>query len=148
MQELGEVLSVPTDVLIEMIRNMRKAREEYEAIKEKAEAAHEAFKALEDKVSNALQVSGLDNFNVPGLGTAYLMRKYAVRVPKDVNAKRELFDYIRKAYGQDVLDEYRTVNYQTLNAFYKQECEHLGEGVKIPGLEEPTLEMALGFRKK
>jgi hypothetical protein len=76
------------------------------------------------------------------------MKRFSVKTPKSIEDKRLLFQYIRETYGQDVLDEYRTVNYQTLNAFYKQECEHLGDGAKVPGLEEPTLDISLGFRKK
>lgn len=141
---------VSIEGLTAIVREMRQAKDAYERAKELSNKLHACCKELEVKIINALESSGMQKFNVPGLGTASLRRTFKVTVPKYMDDKRKLFEYIAEAYGEDVLDEYRSINYQTLNAFYNQEVEAakaMGEDVNIPGLDEPIEDVGLSFRK-
>jgi hypothetical protein len=133
--------------MIEVMRELKKA---YEAAKECSNECHELFKTQEAKVIAAFESSGLSKFNIPGVGTAYTVNRYKYRVPKDLNAKRELFNFIKDRHGADVADGLGTINYQSLNSFCKAEVEaELEKGnpnFKIPGLEDPLHEVGMGFR--
>jgi len=150
MNEWEEKKDVSVDALKALIQELRQAHSHYETLKETANEAREKYEALSLKVIGTLQAAGLKNFDIPGLGKVTLASKYSVRVPKNLEDKRKLFDYIRNAYGDDVLDEYRTINYQTLNAFVNQEAEISKvekQAMRIPGIESPTEEFYLQFRK-
>lgn len=141
--------AISVQAMKEMIINMRKAREKYEEAKKISNTLHDDYKKREDQIVAALQAQGLKKFNVPDLGTSSIKVSYAVTVPKDVGNKRLLFDYIEKHYGQDVLDEYRSINYQSLNAFYKKEAEVAeadGKEFVLPGVEAPTSTFTLQWR--
>lgn len=136
--------------MTEFVADMRLKREAYEAMKKQSNDLYEKYKQAEATLLNALQATGMQKFNVPGIGTASLRKSYKVKIPKDVPGKRALFEYITGAYGNDVLDEYRTINHQTLNAFYNQECqiaEEKGKEFKLPGVEDPVVEFGIQWRK-
>lgn len=142
--------AISTEALKRLIAEMRLAYSEYEKVKDQANRLKEKYDALEDKVANTLQAAGLKRFDVPGLGSCTLASKFSVRVPKELASKRALFQYISKQYGADVLDEFRTINYQTLNAWFNKEAEANGVDRKefsVPGLDAPTEEHYIQFRK-
>jgi len=141
---------ISVKALTEIVRSMRVAREEYDKAKEISNKLHASYKELEVKIIGALESSGMKKFNVPGLGTASLRKTLKVTVPKDMEQKRLLFGYISETYGPDVLDEYRSINYQTLNAFYNEEsatAKAEGRDINIPGLDDPVEDIGLSFRK-
>lgn len=128
---------------------MRDLKEVYDIAKKASSAAHEAFREAEQLVIHAMDASGQKKFNVPGMGTLSVVNKYQVTVPKDVESKRLLFRYIRDSYGADVLDEYRSINYQSLNSFYKQEqeiAESEGREFDLPGVDDPTVKVETRWR--
>jgi hypothetical protein len=141
---------VSTDALKELIATMRVAHLEYEAAKDVSNKLKEKYDELEAKVTSTLQGAGLKRFDVPGVGSCVIASKFSVRVPKDVESKRALFQYIREHYGANVLDEFRTINYQTLNAWFNKEAEAHGQDKKafsVPGIEAPTEESYIQFRR-
>lgn len=78
-----------------------------------------------------------------------LGERTSVKTPKN-NAERELFFEYLKEKG--VYEDLRTVNSQSLNAFYKSELElALGRGeldFSIPGITEVLVVPKLSLRKK
>lgn len=140
---------ISVTALKSLVADMRRLKEKYDELKKKSNEAHEAFRDAEQLVINAMDTTGQRKFNVPGLGTLSLVTKYQVSVPKDVEAKRSLYKYIREHYGQDVLDEYRSINYQSLNSFYKQEqevAESEGRDFSLPGVDDPTEKVETRWR--
>lgn len=132
-----------------LIANMRQLREKYDEAKRLSNEAHDKFREAEQLVINAMEATGQKRFNIPGMGTLSVVTKYQVTVPKDVEGKRQLFQYIRDNYGQDVLDEYRSINYQSLNSFYKQEAdiaESEGREFNLPGVDDPTEKIETRWR--
>lgn len=141
---------VSVDGLKALISQMRTAYAEYEAAKDISNKKKEAYDELETKVSNTLKSAGLKRFDIPGLGSCVIASKFNVRVPKDIESKRKLFEYIEQHHGPDILDEWRTINYQTLNAWFNKEAEVHGVDKKsfsVPGLEAPTEETYIQFRR-
>ena len=133
----------------ELVEDMRELRLTYDEAKKKSNEAYDEYKKMETLVLQTLEAAGLEKFNVPGLGTAYTIHKFNVRVPKDLGDKRLLFEYMRNRQGPDATDEMISINHQTLNAYYKQELEAAmseGKDLKIPGLEDPVEQKSLGFR--
>jgi len=132
------------------ITTMRELRASYEAAKALSTQAHDAYKEAESLVLDALTASGLKKFNVDGLGTATVKKKFQVVVPQDVEDKRKIYKYIQDQYGADILDEYRSINYQSLNSFYNQEAEIAADNKRdlvIPGLAEPTVKETVAWTK-
>lgn len=134
-----------------MVKELVELRKVHQAKKDEASAAHADVESMEAKISSVLQASGKSKYFVDGVGTAYLINKYVVRTPKDNQSKMLLFDYIKHRHGEDVLVSKLSVNHQSLNSFYNEEVAALakeGKLAQIPGIEEPTHEINLGFRKE
>ena len=142
---------VDTGALDALIQEYKATELKYKEQKALASEYAAEVEKLEAKIVDTLQAAGKSKYFVDGLGTAYLLNRYAVRTPKTNEEKQKFFDYIEKKYGHDVFLSKVGVNSQTLQGFYKQEIEALqSEGVAdptIPGLEAPTHEVSLGFRK-
>lgn len=142
---------ISTAVLDEKIQKMQEQWAEVERTKKIASEARELYDQMESEVMGLLKAAGKSKYYVEGLGTAYIVNRYVVKTPKTIEAKKQFFKYLREK-GEDVLFGMATVNHQTLNGFYNAEIKAATEagkglGFKIPGLEEPTHEESLGFRK-
>jgi coproporphyrinogen III oxidase-like Fe-S oxidoreductase len=140
---------VSTSELKELIKSMNEQYDEYERLKTISNKAKERADELEKKVVDTLRAAGLKRFDVPGVGTCTVATKFSVRIPKDLENKRKLFEYIGERHGPNVLDEFRTINYQTLNAWFNKEAEANDKDKKdfsVPGLEAPSEDNYLQFR--
>lgn len=134
-----------------MVKELVELSKAYQVKKDEAAEAYAKVDEMKAKISSVLQASGKSKYFVDGVGTAYLINKYVVKTPKDNQAKKLLFDYIRSTHGDDVLMSKLSINHQTLNAFYNEEVFQLakeGKVGEIPGVEAPTHEVNLGFRKE
>jgi hypothetical protein len=132
-----------------MIKDYVDARKEYEEKKKVATDAHGIMESCENRVREALKALGKKSYKVEGLGTFTRVMKEVVTVPKDLDAKRQLFKWIEDHYGPDVLDSMRSINHQSLNSFYNQEVEKQKDNpaFEIPGLDAPTAVENVSFRK-
>lgn len=100
---------------------------------------------IEAEIMRELETQGMDSFKGTK-GQVYFSEKYAVKFPTDDVVKRDLENYLR---GRGAFDAMWSINYATLNAFYKQEVEQAkenGELVDVPGMN-PVLTKTLNFRK-
>jgi len=144
-----QVDTVDLQKMDDLIREMRSKKEEHEEAKKKATEIYKEYATLEHKVVAALKSAGKKSYKVDGLGTFSIVHKQVVTTPKTVEAKREVFEYIRNKYGDDVLDTMRSINHQSLNSFYNQEAEKAEDPslFEIPGLDAPTVKEEARFRK-
>jgi hypothetical protein len=148
-EERHEVTVAELDELAKMVKEARAEHEKKEAI---ASEAGETVILLEEKLKTLMEMANKTSYKVSGVGTISLVNKLAVTVPKDPMSKRELFKWILQEYGQEGLDKYQTVNYQSLNSLYneyQQQCEiDQKEFEGIPGLDQPTVKSYISIRKE
>lgn len=144
-----QVEAVDLQKMDALITEMREKKEAHEEAKKKATDIYKEYAALEHKVIAALKAAGKKSYKVDGLGTFSIVHKQVVTTPKTLDEKRQLFDYIREKYGDDVLDTLRSVNHQSLNSFYNQEAEKAEDPslFEIPGISAPTIKEEARFRK-
>lgn len=129
-----------------LIQELARARATYEEKKRASTEAHDALEEVEKKVIGALKANGRSKFEAEGVGLAYISEREVYTVPKDTGNKTKLFNYIKEKYGPDALMSMVGINYQTLNSWANKEIE---AGVmQIPGLEAPTMQETLNFRRK
>lgn len=128
---------------------------EVEALKEAAakivSAHNEKLDSLEGRILATLKAAKLKSARLEGLGTVTCRERTAVRVPKSMEEKKKFFEYLAEK-GEEVFLGTVTVNYQTLNGFYKDEMEAAEKnGVFpfiVPGIEEPITTESMAFTKE
>lgn len=147
--QTADVQPLNMEEMDNLVRDMREKREEYEDQKKKASELYKEYAALEHKVLQALKSAGKKSYKVDGLGTFSIRHKSVVTVPKAIEEKRKVFDWIKEKYGDDVLDSMRSINHQTLNSFYNQEVGKSEDPslFEIPGMDAPTIKEEASFRK-
>lgn len=76
------------------------------------------------------------------------VQKQSVKMPKDPDGRGQFFKYLKKL---GCFEDLVSINHNTLNAFYKQEFEEAKRQgnfeFEIPGLEAPTLQEYITYRK-
>lgn len=153
MEEVNWTNSTPITVeeLDEIIKTYRMKRVQYEKAKEESTLKYNEMHDYEKLVLEALERSGKKSYKLDNVGTVYKTERYVVRTPKELEALRQLRAYAESKYGVDFADAMFTVNHMTLNKFYNTEMEQAEESgntsFKVPGLDDPTCEISLGFRK-
>jgi hypothetical protein len=132
-----------------MVDDYKKKREEYEAAKKVSSELYKIAEEAENKIVSTLKAANKKSYKVDGIGTVTRVEKLVVTVPKDLEAKRSLFSWIKNKYGVDTLDDMISINHQKLNGFYNEEVDkHKDDPLfKIDGLDEPTAVESLSFRK-
>lgn len=148
-----EVRAVDTAELDRLIADMRQAEADYEEAKKVSDGKFHIREQKRQLVLQTLVACGKSKYYVDGLGTASVIPDYSVPTPKTIEEKRQLFQYIRKTYNDDALMSLLSINYQSLNAFVKQELELHKEDptFAVPGVGAPKAENKIRFtseRKK
>lgn len=145
----GKIIS--TEQLDDLIREMKRLDDEKDKAKQAHSEASEKYEAARDAVLSALKACGKSKYYVDGLGTAFIASRLSFQTPKEIEQKDAFFNWIASTFGDDTLKGMVTVNSQTLNAFCKREFEaalERGEAdFKIPGINEPTAQETVNFRK-
>lgn len=142
---------ISLDQMDKLIASYKAARVAYEEADRVKSEKYKVYDEEEKKVIAALKSSNRKNYSVDGLGLAYIITKWVVPTPKSLEQKRGVFGWIRSKYGSDVADQYMSFNHQSLQSFYNKEKEialQSKEEFAIPGLELPTEQVSLGFKKK
>ncbi len=78
-------------------------------------------------------------------GTISVINKFSVKIPKDEESKKALFNWLRK---KKIHMQYLTVSSTALNSLYKTELEATGPEFKMPGVAEPQLFQQISMRSK
>lgn len=153
-QELSEWMpqqqtlsQVTTEQLDQAIAEMNSLRKAYEEKKRESTEAHNQLEAAQKQVVGLLKASNKSKYEAEGVGLAYIVTKETWTVPKSNDRKQDLFNYIKAKHGPEVLMSMVGINHMTLNSWAKKELE-AEPLVHIPGLEEPTSEEILHFRKR
>jgi len=147
--EVQNVAPVTVEALDALVEQYSREREDYEAAKKISGEKYAVYQETEVRLMNTLKALGKKSYKVDAIGNIILVTKNVVTTPKTLENKRELFGWINKLYGADVLDTMVSVNHQTLNSFYNQEAEKSVHDplFHIPGLEMPTLTESVSFRR-
>lgn len=120
-------------------------------IKAQLKDASGKLEAMKRDILKKMEAVELDKQQVPGVGTFSRVKKFSVKVPKDLELKERLFDYIKETKGDTVLLDLQSINSNTLNAFWKAEHEAAVDkgdlDWNLPGVSEPEVYYQLGIRK-
>lgn len=118
---------------------------EHDAKKKELEELGALLEADKRKMIEFMTEANLTNFKTPR-GQIVLNRKFTVPTPKGDD-----LDTFLGSLAPDVAKTLRTVNYQTLNSWYKTEMENAKErgdfDWRPPGLQEPTVQEYLSVRR-
>ncbi len=132
-----------------LVEGLALAKIALEELAQQEKKIQEARRDLEHQIMTKLKEVGNTSY-VSKFGRASIKTSLSYRTPKDAQAKKALFDYI-KAKGEDVYMSLLSVNSQTLNAWAKQELANAIEAgtfpFSIPGLDEPIPYETISFRK-
>lgn len=141
---------VSVEKLQAIVREAKAARVDYDDKYKISSAAYKVYRELELIVLEALQETGLTKFHVKGLGTAFIITKLKAKYPKLTEDKIKVMAWIEKKHGSDVLNSFLTIHAQSFASFYNGELKaasEKGEFLKMPGIEAPTKQETIGFRK-
>ncbi len=119
------------DYCLEMIAQRNKCEDMRKALS----LENEKLDAMKLFITNKLQEFGLDKFDTGG-GLVYKVNKMNVKI----SDRSAFFDYLRK---ENIFDELASVNFQTLNAFYREKMDEAvrnGESnFNLPGIQESSI---------
>ena len=135
-----------SQVLKEIKELVNKTYEAKNAVKE----AEDKYKKLNARLTELMESSEIDSFEGDNC-KAFCKPKSSISLPKDMGAKQEVFNYIEKKYGQEVLKEMLTINARSFNSWYNSEAEAaLASGDLDFNLAniKPYEYFSLSFRKK
>ena len=121
---------------------------DYDALKKQSEKISGELETAKSKMLAYMVEAKLDSFKTER-GSISLNRRFQVKVPRG-DALEEFFSYLE---GKDkaAASALRTVNYQSLNSWYKEVLEAAGDNAPflvIPGLEPPSCNEYLSVRAK
>lgn len=133
------------DSLCQRVWELRQVKD---ADKKRLEESLLQLEEAENDLLAALEKSEKDKWEINECKVSVTHRT-SVKVPKELEQKRALFDYLRE---QGIFEELVNVNSQTLNAYYREQLEKkLEEGDvtwTLPGVGEATTTKGLQVRKK
>lgn len=130
-----------------MVKKMFALRDEADELESKAKELKSECEMVKHKVMEILEATNRTNHETPGAGKVYTQTKYQVTFPKEPEKAAQFRQYIL----DNGLDSMLTVNHQTLNSFYKQELERLGEAADpssvLPGVGAPEQHVVLAMKR-
>lgn len=94
------------------------ARNESKKLKAKLSQAQDLEKDLEAKFLNSLEMVGKANWATGGRKFETATRKF-YSMPKDLDVKEKLFNWIEKTYDKQTRDAYCTINTMAFNSLLK-----------------------------
>lgn len=148
-QTADEISIEDMDKLVVQYTEMRA---DYEAKKKVSTEAHKEMEKAKALVIQALIACKKSTYSVDGIGRVSKVAKEKITVPKTLDDKLKLFEYIASKHGAEFLTSMQSVNYNTLNSFYKEELESIEGPQKaefvLPGVGAPTVEESLSFTKE
>jgi hypothetical protein len=139
----GEAISV--EQMDRALEEYFLARSEYEEAKKQSDGFHAIAEQAKKDLISLLEAAGKRNWTLDGVGKVTVAEKMTVKVPADMTAKTKMLEFF-KARGEDVYNSMVTVNYMTLNSFFKQELEN-NPNFTIPGVEEGYVEKTLRLNR-
>lgn len=123
-------------------------QESYDTGKKALDVISKDLETAKSELLAHMVETGVDSFKNER-GTITLNRRFQVTVPKGDDLE-SFFGYLEKTDERSA-HALRTVNYATLNSWYKEQLEAAGDGapfLQIPGLQPPTANEYLSVRRK
>lgn len=144
--------SITTEQLDLQIRHMKDADLAYKAAKTISNELYAEYQTKQQQLITMMRSANKKKYHVDGLGTASVVEKLKVKVPKSLEAKQALYDWIIAKDGNDGLLAQTTVNYATLQRIYNEAFEEAKiagtlDTFKVDGVDTPEAEYSLSFRK-
>lgn len=144
-----EVTLTSLEEMEKLVEGLFNAKEALEQLAAQEKEIQTIRRELENKIMSKLKEVGNTTY-VSKFGRASIKTSLSYKTPKDSEAKKKLFEYI-KGKGDDVYNSLLSVNSQTLNAWAKAENQHAADNgifpFEIPGLDEPISYETISFRK-
>jgi len=148
LQEMGQVEQ--QEKLIEANKKLKSIVDNVYRLKEESSRSEKKFKEAKAELAKIMEDGEIDRVD-GSFCTCSGKTKSNVGVPKDLKDKKELFDYIKKEEGPEVLMEMITINARSFTSWYNAEIQkHVDNGELDFKLEmlKPYDTFSLGFRKK
>ena len=106
---------------------------------------------LKKDTLKSLEAVELTKQHLPKLGTVFIQSRMSIQVPKDNADKFQLFGWINKHKGQDVLLSMQSIASASLNAFWAAENDVQAQAGNhrwvLPGVGEPKEYRTVETRK-
>src|SRR3990172_12438785 len=112
-------VSITVEELDNLCWKIKDKRAEIDAKKDELSELNGHLEELSITAVAALKELDRKNFQSKH-GTITRKEQWYVNMPKDLNAKRELFEYLKE---RGVFEDFATVNHNTLNSFFTEEWE-------------------------
>lgn len=147
--EQTQEAKVTIEDLDNLAQQYKEAREIYDEASKLSKERYKEYKSLEAKLVETLKLAGKKSYKVDDLGTFTRVVKETITVPKTIEDKQELFDWIAEKYGNEVLMDMQSIHSAKLNAFYNEERKKEDDNplFSIPGIGAPSSMESLQFRK-
>lgn len=139
--------SVTLQELDNHIKELMELRELYDVEKKKASETNAKVEEKENFILDLLTALGRQSYEAEGVAKVTKCIQTSYKVPKEIDKKQALFNYIKGKYGGDALMGLVSINSATLNSWAKKEIE-AGDVSVIPGLELPTSNEYIQVRRK
>lgn len=145
--------TISTDEVDQLVMRVKLTKDIYEAAKAKSNDLEKEYREAKRQVIDAFTTIGKKKYYVDGVGTCYFIEKLVVKTPKTLEDKQKFFDFLKEKHGETFLLDKQGVNHQSLqkiyNDLYDEAVENgCGDTFNVPGLEAPTSDITLGFRKE
>ena len=142
---MSEMTFEEVEKLCCLIKDQRDVLDDFS---DKKKVENEKLEKLEGELLEKLHALGKNKYDSQ-VGVFYISHKAAVKMPSDPSRKREFFQYLKeRGHFEDLV----TINYNTLNGFYKSEwdeAKRVGNiDFCIPGVESPTITEMICFRQE
>lgn len=133
-----------------LIKEYAQIRAQKEELEEQAKAIEAQAKGLKGKITSLLMENQQSSFRVDGVGLVSVVAHERVPTPKSSLDRRQLWDYIKEKYGEEVCYSKFAIHDKTLTSFFKEERAMLSpedqELFRLPGVGEPTVHHDISFR--
>jgi len=129
------------------IKELLELRDKYTEAKKAASEINATVEEKENFVLDLLTKIGRSSYDAEGLAKVTKCMQTSYKVPKEIDKKQALFNYIKGKYGGDALMGLVSINSQTLNSWAKSELEN-PDVKSIPGLDLPTSSEYISIRRK
>lgn len=131
-----EAAKIPLSDLDAAVNEMAELSAQIDAYEEQIKGLNAQKAALQLKVIAALDATERKSYSTARARVTKVSR-FQVSMPKDPESRAKFFDYLRE---RGVFENLVSVNYQTLNSFYKEQFEQAKDSgdidFAIPGIGE------------
>lgn len=142
--------TIDIKMMDDAVKKVRELRDDYKAKKKASDDAHSMLKSSEAALISLMQRAEKKTYIVTGVGRVTISEELSIQTPKTREEKLAFFKWLAEHKGQEVADNYMTINSQSLNSLYgelTEEAAQKGEVLMVDGLGEPIVRTTLSLRQ-